>query len=632
MSHGHSSGGAERRRLGRRCRMEEAAKRFVRRILAVHLVLLGVVMALVFFAALEVYQRTRDEAMHQAEARQKLLAGQTSEGIESYYQSIVDDLDLLRRAETADQAAALKSQGPDEAMRFGQLLWTQLEGRASHLLVVLDRHRISEGDNPPDGTYVTIAEAGGNWPASANIVAQTRQWLAGIEKVTISPAIQFPGGGVNLVCVPLGRQHQRLLVAVVPVRLIANRFLDRLNRDGKLKSLLLDDTRCVMAASDASLVGAGSIVLDEATLHDMNCTYIGKGYAGTRVVEKPFKVGSVTFPGSVITAQPVAVPGHTELGKKWTLLIATPVREVSAVVGTMFRRAALWLVFVAVSVVGILTSTAVQLIRGRLRLEAARQEAFDLLTREVEQAREIQLAWLPNRNNDKACALDIAAINQPASHVSGDFYNWFELPDGRLVVIIGDVTGHGMAAAFLMATTQLLVKTTMLRLQDPGACLDEVNEQLATQMSGGGQFVTMLILVLDTDRGEIEIGNAGHFPPLMGDGESFQPLDIAPQLVLGVEPDIRYKTQRFDLPAKASLLLYTDGVLDVQDVSGERFQPERLRRSLYGRFDSAQTLIDTVLSAVNEFRGTRDLPDDLTLVAINTACAPAQKEEVGAVA
>src|SRR5438874_11540457 len=93
----------------RRCGMEEAARRFVGWILGLNLVLLGVVMALVFFAAMEVYQRTRDEAMRQAEARQVLLAGQTSEGIESYYQSIVDDLDLLRRAETADQAAALKS-------------------------------------------------------------------------------------------------------------------------------------------------------------------------------------------------------------------------------------------------------------------------------------------------------------------------------------------------------------------------------------------------------------------------------------------------------------------------------------------------------------------------------------------
>ena len=102
-----------------------------------------------------------------------------------------------------------------------------------------------------------------------------------------------------------------------------------------------------------------------------------------------------------------------------------------------------------------------------------------MLQREVSQAREIQLAWLPGAGS-KVRAFDIAAANTPASQISGDFYNWFELPDGRVVVNIGDVTGHGIAAAFLMATTQLLVRTTMLRVGDPGRCLEEVNCQLCT--------------------------------------------------------------------------------------------------------------------------------------------------------
>src|SRR5438876_1116548 len=83
--------------------------------------------------------------------------------------------------------------------------------------------------------------------------------------------------------------------------------------------------------------------------------------------------------------------------------------------------------------------------------------------------------------------LQIAAINQPATHISGDFYNWFELDDGRIVVTIGDVTGHGMAAAFLMATTQLLVRTIMPRVLDPALCLRQINKQLLMQ-TFNGQF------------------------------------------------------------------------------------------------------------------------------------------------
>src|SRR5205814_3971727 len=149
------------------------------------------------------------------------------------------------------------------------------------------------------------------------------------------------------------------------------------------------------------------------------------------------------------------------------------------------------------------------------------------------QAREIQLNWLP----EQPCSmqlLDLAAINTPASHVSGDFYNWFELPDGRVVVTIGDVTGHGMAAAFLMATPQLLVRTTMPRLNDPGLCLEEVNRQLCT-MVFSGQFVTMLLLVLDLEHNQIEVATAGHPPPLVGEGEAFRELRVDPQLVLGIE-------------------------------------------------------------------------------------------------
>jgi len=263
----------------------------------------------------------------------------------------------------------------------------------------------------------------------------------------------------------------------------------------------------------------------------------------------------------------------------------------------------------------------VQLIRGRLRLERLRHQ---LLTKEISQARQIQLAWLPSADSGCLRTCDIAAANLPASHVSGDFYDWFELDACRIAVTIGDVTGHGMAAAFLMATTQLLVRTTMQRVQDPGRCLAEVNRQLCN-CSFGGQFVTMLVAIIDTDRGEIELATAGHYPPMLieseADGGGARPLPVEPALVLGVEPDVEFPTTRSALPAGAGLLFYTDGVIEARAPGGEHFMINRLRQALEGQHrrdgqGAARGMVDAVITAVESFRGRRELIDDLTLVAV----------------
>src|SRR4029450_5036460 len=99
--------------------------------------------------------------------------------------------------------------------------------------------------------------------------------------------------------------------------------------------------------------------------------------------------------------------------------------------------------------------------------------------------------------------------------------------------------GHGISAAFLMATTQLLIRTTMLRLGDPGRCLEEVNRQLCSQMFNG-QFVTVLIMAIDLSKDALEAATAGHFPPMVSDGRELRPLPMEHQLVLGVCDDETY--------------------------------------------------------------------------------------------
>jgi serine phosphatase RsbU (regulator of sigma subunit) len=456
----------------------------------------------------------------------------------------------------------------------------------------------------------------------ANAIAQqSKTWIEDLDAPSVSRFDIYNGIGANLICIPIG--PGRDLVAVVPIAGIEKEFLEPLNTgDSAPGAWLIDEAGTTMAASKPQLVGTTISGISDPQLHDLVQNRVAAHDEKTEEVMGAFQIGTAGFQHAMITAQPVNVRNI-----KWELFVTTPLDDVDGLVGKLFHRALLWCIFVVVSFTAILVSTSVQMIRARLRMERVRH---DLLTRELSQARQIQLAWLPDHQPANE-SVDIAAVNHPASHISGDFYNWFELPDRRLVVTVGDVTGHGMAAAFLMATTQLLVRNTMVRLGDPGRCLEEVNRQLCVQVFNG-QFVTMIVMILDPERGQMQVATAGHPSPLLADGESFQPLPIEPQLVLGVDRDTKYVTETFDLPVQASLLLYTDGVVECPDITYARFGDERLRRCLYGRYDNAQGMLDQITTAVNTFRGNRHLDDDLTLVAVQLQPVPSPKKDMAAAA
>lgn len=620
--------------------MEDAAKHFARRIILIHLAMLMGVAAIVLFASREVYQQTKNQATEQAKARQSLLASQTSRGIEAFYHSIFSDLDLLRQADKDDDETERPTTNPaptpgidwrkllrlDERPNvinqnaafqnfFTGILWKQLTGRVEILFAVnRDRLRGRDPERMLERFPIQTIGNAGNLITEKEIVLKSVDWLKTVEKPQISRFQQYPieGGssiGLNLVCVPISQRNPRLLVAAVDIKIAQDRFTANLNSDNDSTSaFLFDEFGAIMISSNQRLVGRNITTLRDERLRDFATRYLGRGKRGTETIQTEYTLAGQNFPPGMMAIEPVSIAG-----KKWEFLVTTPLSDVDAVVNRVFKRAIFWAIFVVGSMTAILLSTAVQLIRARVRMERVRN---DMLTKELTQAREIQLAWLPQQGASFP-AMDIAAINHPASHISGDFYNWFELPDGRTVVTIGDVTGHGLSAAFLMATSQLLVHTTMLRLQDPGKTLTEVNKQLCVQVFNG-QFVTMLICVIDIEAGTLEVATAGHYPPILGTAGNFTSLPVEPQLVLGVEKDTKYPTEHFTLPSSASLVLYTDGVLDAQSPDGQRFDIKRILESVQGQNQTAQTLVDSIVAHITQFRGTRSLPDDLTLVCIQT--------------
>ncbi|MDB5291830.1 MAG: putative phosphoserine phosphatase RsbU like protein [Phycisphaerales bacterium] len=634
--------------------MEQGLKRFVGRILVVHALLLGLLLAVVSSASRHVYNSARSQALHQAQERQDLLASQTAEGIEGFYQSILGDLNLLKPGD--DEGADL----PDPSDPFNpvptaeprplqgfailnrgatQFLSHQLQGRA--LLFALDErlrpHALIVDDDPTSTPITQAPKRIGKAPPNAfnnpptpfedNIAARFGDWLKQVHEPSISPfrIVDDPSGqhGVKLICVPVTTgprvnnlpQRSAILVAAVSARPIEQRFLADLSKHGVTGAILVDDSMTVMAASNHGLLNTRIDDTGEPQFKETLASFQRLRFDGTRPLDKPFHIGPQLFDPAIVSVHPVEV-----LGKKWFILVASPLAGVDGVVKELSQKAVFWAAFVAFSMTAILVSTAAQLIRSRMRMERVRH---GMLKQELHEARKIQLAWLPQKTKTIAgAAIDIASLNRPASHISGDFYNFFDLPDGRTAVAIGDVTGHGISAAFLMATTQLLVRVTLPGLCDPGRCLEEVNRQLCSQPFNG-QFVTMQLLILDARTGNAEIATAGHPAPLTSDPEGFHPLKIEPQLVLGVDANALYPTEHFRLRPGSTILLYTDGVVEAESPAGDRLRTEGLRRALAGNHDNAESVLQRAISAVNTFRRGRELRDDLTLVAVRLQGTPA---------
>jgi serine phosphatase RsbU (regulator of sigma subunit) len=650
--------------------MDHGAKTYARRILLVHMLLLAALIAAVGLTSRQIYNSARQQAIVQATGRQELLTAQTVKGIEAFYSSVISDLELFRRrAENEDSAQTQPSEAtpqirilpgaPAFAAREPAFLWNQLNGRVSGLFAYNRGVRnVSEAvdiwepheDVPPAQPRIepqsqeTPRRGGLLQPrrelpappvtpevrdAMLALAGSAQDWLNQVDRPSVSDLLTIPPdsplasvagtGGVNLVAVPFGARAQWIIVAVVPAAEAQSRLLPSAQDREITSATLVDNGYNVIMSSNPLLIGTNIMHSNDAEIQGMVEQYLKTPQLPATGVEQPM---SLTLGPRLVTISPVTAPEA-----KWTLLVSSPLTEVDRVVANIFGTVLYWAAFLVLAMTAILVSTGVQFVRNRARLERVQH---DVLRRQLQQAREIQLNWLPSRHS-AGPALDIAAINQPASHISGDFYNWFDLPDGRVAITIGDVTGHGMAAAFLMATTQLLVRTTMPRLLDPGLCMQEVNRQLCTQVFRG-QFVTMLILLLDLERSTLKIATAGHAAPLVSkNGGPFAALPMKSQLVLAVDENQVYPTENYQLDSRTSLLLYTDGVIDVQSPTGDRLDSKRLREILSGQpgqnipFASAQSMIDHVLSVIDEFRHGEELEDDLTLVAIQTQPVPKPK-------
>ena len=260
---------------------------------------------------------------------------------------------------------------------------------------------------------------------------------------------------------------------------------------------------------------------------------------------------------------------------------------------------------------GIAQQAALAIQNDRLQKEMVARERLET---EVQLARQIQQTFipevLPSHPN-----WQLSARWRTARQVGGDFYDVLPLPDDRIGLFIADVADKGMPAALFMALTRTLVRAAAAETSSPAEALRRVNELLLPDTKQG-MFVTAVYAVLDWNTGELTYANAGHNPPLWVRRDAIEKLTRT-GIALGASDDPHMQERTIHLAEGESLLFYTDGLTEAFNLEDDMFGEERLLRAVgWQESASADDMIQTVESALDDFAGNAPPSDDLTMLAV----------------
>ncbi len=261
--------------------------------------------------------------------------------------------------------------------------------------------------------------------------------------------------------------------------------------------------------------------------------------------------------------------------------------------------------------------------RSREALVTARQgyEAraqLSALNQELEIAARIQASMLPREFDIPGCRdCELYAQMRPARRVGGDFYDFFEIDDQRLGIVIGDVSGKGIPAALFMAVSRTLLRATALQGVAPEACLDYANRILGRQ-GEPGVYVTAFYGILHTRSGVLEYCIGGHNPPYrVSPGGELKAIAEPGSMVIGLLPDSEYVRGTEQLSHGDSLFLFTDGVPEAMNAEQRFFGEKRLKEVLAANSEcSPKEMVEAVQAAIAEFVNGAPRSDDVTTLAV----------------
>lgn len=237
------------------------------------------------------------------------------------------------------------------------------------------------------------------------------------------------------------------------------------------------------------------------------------------------------------------------------------------------------------------------------------------MERELEFATQVQLGFLPNEP-PQVEGYEFADYYEPAHRVGGDYFDYIRLPNGNIAVTVGDVAGKGVPAALLMARLHASARYHLLSAATAADALTSLNQEIAT--SGlGFRFITLAIAILDTQKHELDLANAGHLPPLIrnsqrkviavGQSESGMPL--------GVSPTQSFRQLLIPLQPNDTVLMFTDGVTEAMNPALEIYGRPRLMTTMSAGPVEVSKLIPAIVDDVEKFYGSVTQRDDLCAVA-----------------
>ncbi|MCA9080706.1 MAG: SpoIIE family protein phosphatase [Planctomycetaceae bacterium] len=264
------------------------------------------------------------------------------------------------------------------------------------------------------------------------------------------------------------------------------------------------------------------------------------------------------------------------------------------------------------------SQAAIKVENARLHEEALQNREFE---RDLEFATQVQLGFLP-KSRPHPDGYTFADYYEAALRVGGDYFDYISLPDGRIVIAIGDVAGKGMPAALLMARLYSSTRFQVLTQPDLEAAVTGLNEEISC--SGlGHRFITFLAMELNPKKHTLKIVNAGHLAPLLrhADGAVSQLGRETSALPLGILPEQVYGSTVVQIAPGDVVVAYTDGVTEAMSVEKEIYGRARLETEL-AKFDgSVDALVETIVEQVEEFSGGHALRDDTCLLSFSRAPA-----------
>lgn len=244
------------------------------------------------------------------------------------------------------------------------------------------------------------------------------------------------------------------------------------------------------------------------------------------------------------------------------------------------------------------------------------QLQFDRRERDLETARQVQQHFLP-QERPQVEGYQVAHYYKPADAVGGDYFGYIKLPDGQLAIAVGDVAGHGVPAALLMARLCAEARYCLVTDIIASDAVASLNRELSKQSFS--YFITFALCVLDPVRHELTVVNSGHMPPLLRRAETGEVEEVGASLAsppLGIDPTLQYQQATVRLNPGDVVMMYTDGISECPSPAGPRYGIERIRE-LVGAAKDTEELMATLLADVRQFTQHMPQEDDTCVVAFS---------------